>query len=86
MIPFFKRIFSLFFTNEAFFERGTRAVLMGLAGSGVAFGNDIASIAGLPSWGKGIKIAGVVAGFLSVMISAGGSSAATAPPPTPPAT
>lgn len=71
MIPFFVRFFRLFARDEAFFERVSRAALMAFATGGVAFGDQLAAAASLPGWGRGIKIAGMVCGFLSLMIPAG---------------
>lgn len=71
MIPFFARFFKLFARDEAFFERVVRAVLMGFSTGGVAFGDNLASAAGLPGWGRGIKIAGMACGFLALMVAAG---------------
>lgn len=71
MFPFFARFFRMFARDEAFFERVCRAVLMAFATGGVAFGDQLATAAGLPRWGQGIKVAGMVCGFLSLLIPAG---------------
>lgn len=71
MIPFFKRVFRMFAYDESFFERACRSVLVAFATGGIAFGDQLAEVAGLPGWSKGIKVAGIVAAFLSLMIPAG---------------
>lgn len=71
MIPFFARFFRMFARDESFFERVVRSVLMAFATGGVAFGDQLAAAASLPGWGRGIKIAGMVCGFLSLLIPAG---------------
>ena len=75
MIPFFRRVLRLFAYDEAFFERFFRSILMGLAGGGIAFGDQLATIVGLPGWGRAAKVAGIVAGAISLMVAAGQKNA-----------
>lgn len=69
MIPMFRRLWYRLRYDELAVQRWSRALLMGLATGGIAFGDQLAAVLG--SEVKSIKIAAVIAGFLSLMVTAG---------------
>jgi hypothetical protein len=79
----FLRFIRLFWNDAAFFERMSRAVLMGFALSGVAFGHQVAELLGAPKAGKWIVGASIVAGFLSKLVAAGEKNQPAPDPATP---
>jgi hypothetical protein len=76
----FLRFIRMFWNDAAFFERMSRAVLMGFALSGVAFGHQVAELLGAPKAGKWIVGLSIVAGFLSKLVAAGEKNATASPP------
>ena len=70
MKTFFVRFFKQFWLDEAFFERSSRAVLMGLAVSGVAWAHQIED-AGLVKLGHVVRIVGAILGGAALLIAAG---------------
>lgn len=69
MLTWFARFKEMFLHDEVAFRRWTRALIMGLAGSGMTFSDQLAEILGAPV--KSIKVAAVVCMFISVMINLG---------------
>ena len=71
MIPLFRSLADKLLHDELAVRRWGRALLMAIAGGGIAFGDQIAGLLGDSSLVKVIKVAAVVAGFLSLSITAG---------------
>jgi hypothetical protein len=71
MIPLLKRFVHGLLYDDLAFRRWVRASLMLVAGSGAAFANDLATVLGDSGMVGAIKTAAVVAGALSVAITAG---------------
>lgn len=69
MIPMFRKLWFKIRYDEVAVRRWGRALLMAFAGGGIAFADQLAAITG--SDGKWIRIAAVVAGFVSVAINLG---------------
>jgi hypothetical protein len=86
MIPMLKNLWSRLLHDESAFRRWTRAALMGIAAGGIAFADQLdALLDGSGGLIKTIKVASVVAGFVSLMISVGEKNAQVSPAPEPPA-
>lgn len=71
MIPLLKHLWDKLLHDELAVRRWGRAALMAVAGSGLAFGDQLAGLLGDSGLVQTIKIIAVVAGFLSVAITAG---------------
>jgi len=80
MIPIIKKFFHDLLFDELAVRRWFRAAIMALAGSGMAWGDQLAAILGTPV--KSVKIAAVVAMALALTITAGekNKEASNAPP------
>lgn len=65
MIPLLKHVFIAFFLDELAFRRWLRGGMLAIAGSGLAFADQIGALLDAPGAVKGIKIAAVVAGFIA---------------------
>jgi hypothetical protein len=71
MIPLLKDLWYRFRYDPLFVRRWGRAALMAVAGSGLAFGDQLAAVLDAPGAVKAVKIVAIVAGLLSVAITAG---------------
>jgi hypothetical protein len=71
MIPLLKRLWYAVRYDELAVRRWGRALLMGLAGGGIAFADQLAAVLEAPGAVKAIKAAAVGAGFVALMINAG---------------
>lgn len=71
MIPLFRKLWDALLNDEMAVRRWLRAGLMAMAGSGLAFADQIAQTVGSPGAVKTVKITAVVCGFISVMINLG---------------
>jgi len=83
MIPFFRHLIDKFLHDELAVRRWGRAVLMALSVGGLAFADQLADVmgyAGDDGLVRAVKIAAVVAGFLSLAVTAGERNV---PPPPP---
>lgn len=69
MITFFQKFLASFLHDEMKFRRWMRSLLMALATGGMGFADQLAEVAGTPV--KWIKVAAVIAGFISVAINLG---------------
>lgn len=81
MIPLFKHLLDKLLHDELAVRRWGRALLMAVATGGLAFADQLAQILG--SEVKAVKIAAVVAGFLSLAVTAGERNAKPDNPPAP---
>ena len=79
MIPLFRHLIDKVLHDEAAVRRWGRAALMGIAGGGIAFADQLAAALDMPDYIKAIKACAVVAGFLSLMISIGEKNAKDEP-------
>jgi hypothetical protein len=79
-----KKLFSDFWVtlmnDEVAVRRWGRSALMGIAGGGIAFGDQLAALVNSPGMVTKIKVASVVAGFLSLLINLGEKNAPAAAP------
>lgn len=71
MIPLIKRLINSLLFDELAAIRWIRGFLLALAGSGAAFGDQLADVLGVPEIGSWIKGASIVAGFIGGAITAG---------------
>jgi hypothetical protein len=71
MIPLLKKLIDVFLNDEVKVRRWLRACLMAFAGSGLAFADQMAGLLGNAGLTNKIKVAAVVAGFISVAINLG---------------
>ena len=79
MKPLLRKFWDSLVNDELAVRRWCRSLLMGVAGGGIAFGDQLAALVQHPGLITHIKVASVVAGFISLMITAGEKN------PTPPA-
>lgn len=71
MIPLFKHLADQLLHDELAVRRWSRALLMAIAGGGIAFADQLAAVLEAPGAVKAIKLLAVLAGFCSLAITAG---------------
>jgi hypothetical protein len=79
VIPLVRRLADKILHDELAVRRWGRALLMAVAGGGIAFGSQLADALGDSGLTQAIKVVAIVAGFLSLAITAGEKNAKPEP-------